>query len=191
MCGNDIVVIDGPTQLLEHPRMLERRRGMRGQGFQQGRVGRRETAVVLVQNLGDADHLTGAIAQGGAQDVARAVARFLVDLNVPVSVLFDVLLLLRLAHVDESLTDLLRLGDHGELGFSQLLGRSDAFRLTLDLFAEDGFAAKYLDMLRAGGTLRHKELLAPFGLDATDPAFWQKGLAVIGDFVDELEAMEG
>ncbi len=56
--------------------------------------------------------------------------------------------------------------------------------------AEAGFAAKYLDMLRAGGTLRHKELLAPFGLDATDPAFWQKGLAVIGDFVDELEAME-
>ncbi len=57
--------------------------------------------------------------------------------------------------------------------------------------AEAGFAEKYLDMLRAGGTLRHKELLAPFGLDATDPAFWQKGLAVIGDFVDELEAMEG
>ena len=56
--------------------------------------------------------------------------------------------------------------------------------------AETGFAEKYLDMLRAGGTLRHKELLAPFGLDATDPAFWQKGLAVIGDFVDELEAME-
>ena len=57
--------------------------------------------------------------------------------------------------------------------------------------AEDGFAEKYLDMLRAGGTLRHKELLAPFGLDATDPTFWQRGLAVIGGFVDELEAMEG
>ena len=38
---------------------------------------------------------------------------------------------------------------------------------------------KYLDMLRAGGTLRHKELLAPFGLDAADPAFWDKGLGVI------------
>ncbi len=57
--------------------------------------------------------------------------------------------------------------------------------------AQDGFAAKYLDMLRAGGTLRHKELLAPFGLDATDPAFWQKGLAMIRGFIDELEAMEG
>jgi oligoendopeptidase F len=50
-----------------------------------------------------------------------------------------------------------------------------------------GFQAKYLDMLRAGGTKRHKELLAPFGLDASDPAFWAKGLDVIEDFVDELE----
>ncbi len=54
--------------------------------------------------------------------------------------------------------------------------------------AEQGFQAKYLDMLRAGGTLRHKELLAPFGLDASDPAFWSKGLGVIESFVDELEA---
>jgi oligoendopeptidase F len=52
-----------------------------------------------------------------------------------------------------------------------------------------GFQAKYLDMLRAGGTRRHKELLAPFGLDASDPAFWTKGLNVISGFIDELEAM--
>lgn len=51
-----------------------------------------------------------------------------------------------------------------------------------------GFQAKYLDMLRAGGTKRHKELLAPFGLDASDPAFWQRGLDVISGFIDELEA---
>jgi oligoendopeptidase F len=51
-----------------------------------------------------------------------------------------------------------------------------------------GFQAKYLDMLRAGGTKRHKELLAPFGLDASDPAFWAKGLDVISGFIDELEA---
>ncbi len=51
------------------------------------------------------------------------------------------------------------------------------------------FQAKYLDMLRAGGTLRHKDLLAPFGLDASDPAFWQKGLDVVAGFIDELEAM--
>ena len=50
-----------------------------------------------------------------------------------------------------------------------------------------GFQAKYLDLLRAGGTKRHKELLAPFGLDAGDPAFWRKGLDVISGFIDELE----
>ena len=55
--------------------------------------------------------------------------------------------------------------------------------------AEKGFQEKYLTMLRAGGTLRHKELLAPFGLDATDPGFWSRGLGVIERFIDELEAM--
>jgi len=55
--------------------------------------------------------------------------------------------------------------------------------------AAKGFAEKYLDMLRAGGTKRHKELLAPFGLDASDPAFWDKGLGVIRGFIDELERM--
>ncbi len=49
------------------------------------------------------------------------------------------------------------------------------------------FAVKYREMLAAGGTKRHKELLAPFGLDASDPAFWQKGLDVISGFIDELE----
>ena len=53
-----------------------------------------------------------------------------------------------------------------------------------------GFQAKYLDMLRAGGTKRHKELLAPFGLDASDPAFWTRGLDVIAGFIDELEQGE-
>lgn len=49
------------------------------------------------------------------------------------------------------------------------------------------FAVKYREMLAAGGTKRHKELLAPFGLDASDPAFWNKGLDVISGFIDELE----
>lgn len=53
--------------------------------------------------------------------------------------------------------------------------------------AEQGFAEKYLEMLKAGGTLRHKELLAPFGLDASDPDFWKKGLTVLEGFIDELE----
>lgn len=49
------------------------------------------------------------------------------------------------------------------------------------------FDKKYLEMLQAGGTLRHKELLAPFGLDATKPAFWQQGLNIISKMIDELE----
>jgi oligoendopeptidase F len=49
------------------------------------------------------------------------------------------------------------------------------------------FERKYIDLLRAGGTLRHKALLAPFGLDASDPAFWRKGLDVISGFIDEIE----
>ncbi len=53
--------------------------------------------------------------------------------------------------------------------------------------AEQGFVRNYLDMLSAGGTKRHQELLAPFGLDASDPGFWAKGLGVIEGFIDELE----
>ena len=56
--------------------------------------------------------------------------------------------------------------------------------------AQEGFAERYFEMLSAGGTLRHKELLAPFGLDASDPAFWDKGLSMIRRFIDELEEME-
>jgi len=56
--------------------------------------------------------------------------------------------------------------------------------------AEDGFQEKYFELLKAGGTKHHSELLAPFGLDARDPAFWQKGLSLLEGFIDELEAME-
>jgi oligoendopeptidase F len=56
--------------------------------------------------------------------------------------------------------------------------------------AEGGFQEKYFAMLRAGGTKRHKDLLAPFGLDAGDPGFWQMGLSVIEGLIDELEAVE-
>ncbi len=56
--------------------------------------------------------------------------------------------------------------------------------------SESGFQQKYMDMLRAGGTKHHSELLAPFGLDATDPDFWKKGLGVIEGVIDELEAMD-
>ncbi len=56
--------------------------------------------------------------------------------------------------------------------------------------ASDGFAERYLEMLSAGGTKHHSELLAPFGLDARDPAFWQTGLTLIDSMITELEQME-
>ena len=56
--------------------------------------------------------------------------------------------------------------------------------------AEQGFAEKYLAMLKAGGSKHHKELLAPFGLDASDPSFWQKGLSVIEGFIEDIEALD-
>ncbi len=53
-----------------------------------------------------------------------------------------------------------------------------------------GFADRYFEMLKAGGSKHHTDLLEPFGLDATDPAFWTKGLSMIEGLIDELEAME-
>ncbi len=55
--------------------------------------------------------------------------------------------------------------------------------------SEAGFQEKYFDMLKAGGTKHHSELLKPFGLDATDPQFWQNGLSVISGLIDELETL--
>ncbi|MEM8870323.1 MAG: M3 family metallopeptidase, partial [Pseudomonadota bacterium] len=54
----------------------------------------------------------------------------------------------------------------------------------------DGFEDRYFEMLKAGGSKHHKALLAPFGLDASDPRFWDKGLSMISGMIDELEAME-
>jgi len=56
---------------------------------------------------------------------------------------------------------------------------------------DPAFQEKYFEMLRAGGSKHHKALLAPFGLDATDPSFWDKGLGMISGLIDALEAMEG
>ena len=55
--------------------------------------------------------------------------------------------------------------------------------------AREGFAERYLAMLAAGGSKSYNELLAPFGLDAKDPAFWSIGLGVIERMIGELEAM--
>ncbi len=52
-----------------------------------------------------------------------------------------------------------------------------------------GFAEKYLELLKSGGSKRHKELLAPFGLDASQPDFWHQGLNMLSGFIDELERL--
>jgi len=51
------------------------------------------------------------------------------------------------------------------------------------------FEQKYITMLESGGRYRHKELLAPFGLDASKPEFWQNGLDVIAGLIDQLEEL--
>jgi oligoendopeptidase F len=55
--------------------------------------------------------------------------------------------------------------------------------------SHEGFAERYLAMLAAGGTKTHAELLAPFGLDARDPSFWQGGLSLIERMIGELESL--
>jgi oligoendopeptidase F len=56
--------------------------------------------------------------------------------------------------------------------------------------AHPGFVGKYFDMLKAGGSKHHSELLRPFGLDASKPEFWHKGLSVISQMIDELEVLD-
>ncbi|MCX4196129.1 M3 family oligoendopeptidase [Methylobacterium organophilum] len=57
--------------------------------------------------------------------------------------------------------------------------------------AEEGFVDRYFALLSAGGSKPYGELLAPFGLDAKDPGFWQIGLGMIESMIVELESMEG
>jgi oligoendopeptidase F len=56
--------------------------------------------------------------------------------------------------------------------------------------AAEGFQQKYFELLKAGGTKHYAELLQPFGLDAADPSFWDKGLSMIEGLIDELEALD-
>mgnify|MGYP001156498200 CR=1 FL=1 len=54
--------------------------------------------------------------------------------------------------------------------------------------SSEGFAERYFELLKAGGSKHHSELLKPFGLDARDPQFWSLGLSMIERLIDELEA---
>jgi len=56
--------------------------------------------------------------------------------------------------------------------------------------ASDGFAERYFELLKAGGSKHHSELLKPFGLDARDPNFWSLGLSMIERLIGELETAD-
>jgi oligoendopeptidase F len=53
----------------------------------------------------------------------------------------------------------------------------------------ENFQKKYIDLLTAGGSKDYKELLKPFDLDPKDPNFWQRGMDLIIELIDELESM--
>ena len=55
---------------------------------------------------------------------------------------------------------------------------------------KNAFAEKYLDMLSAGGTKGHNDLLKPFNLSAYDKSFWNKGVSMISGLMDELDKLE-
>jgi oligoendopeptidase F len=56
--------------------------------------------------------------------------------------------------------------------------------------SSEGLAERYFELLKAGGSKHHSELLAPFGLDASDPSFWSLGLGMIERLINELEATQ-
>ena len=51
------------------------------------------------------------------------------------------------------------------------------------------FSKKYIDLLSAGGSKRHGQLLKPFGLSAYQKNFWYKGIKSITEMIDELETI--
>jgi oligoendopeptidase F len=60
-----------------------------------------------------------------------------------------------------------------------------------NLYKQEGesFAAKYLDVLSAGGSDTPENILAKVGVDLTDPNFWHQGLNTIDEMVTQLEGL--
>jgi len=52
------------------------------------------------------------------------------------------------------------------------------------------FADKYLDMLSKTAIDDYDKILKPFGLDPNDAHFWEKGLALISSYIDQLEQLD-
>jgi oligoendopeptidase F len=69
----------------------------------------------------------------------------------------------------------------GELLVLALLRRYDA--------EGAAFVPRYLALLRAGGSESPAVLLSRIGLDVTDPAFWDGGVALLGELVEEAERL--
>ncbi|MBL8797829.1 MAG: M3 family oligoendopeptidase [Planctomycetia bacterium] len=51
------------------------------------------------------------------------------------------------------------------------------------------FVPRYLELLSSGGSDYPHKLLAPLGVDVTDPGFWELGLQLLGDMVTEAEKL--
>ena len=53
----------------------------------------------------------------------------------------------------------------------------------------DGFKEKYIELLSTGGALSPKEMLAKLGINPEDEGFWQKGMDIIQEQIDELKEL--
>ena len=51
----------------------------------------------------------------------------------------------------------------------------------------DDFNSKYLNLLKSGGSKHYREILKDFDLDPSKKDFWQSGMKIIKNLIDELE----
>ncbi len=66
--------------------------------------------------------------------------------------------------------------------------------LVLALYEEytgqkNGFAEKYVEMLRTGGADWPENVVAKTGLDISEPDFWNKGLSIIEEMIEQAETL--
>ncbi|HEY3413710.1 MAG TPA: M3 family oligoendopeptidase [Armatimonadota bacterium] len=66
--------------------------------------------------------------------------------------------------------------------------------LVLALYAQSkkegaAFEPKYVDLLKAGGSLTPQDLMAKVGINLKDPAFWQGGMDVLEGFIARFETI--
>jgi oligoendopeptidase F len=56
-------------------------------------------------------------------------------------------------------------------------------------YLRDGpdFVPKYLAFLGSGGKAKPEELLRPFGVDLADAGFWDRGMRILEELVNEAE----